>query len=337
MSHRNITRREFFKLGIGAGVAATGGNFLTSCSKYFVTDKIKHQYDAKGLPTVILGKTGVRVPLICFGSGSRFCEITSPDETTKILNHALDNGLYYWDTAWAYQNNKLGIASEERLGLVVEKRRNEIFLSSKITSRNLDEAKRQLEISLTRLRTDRLDQLMIHDIQDPDIIGFKQKDSILKFVTQLKEQKVTRFIGFSGHTSAESMKHMADLGVFDTMLIALNHWRGERGHKREELAIPAAQKQGMGILLMKVVRPKETIPGLNGDDLVRFALSIKEAHAIVLGIDSMEILNKNLNILRNFTPMSDNEKKRITAQISPFLNNQNLSWMNSGYHDGNWS
>ena len=129
---------------------------------------------------------------------------------------------------------------------------------------------------------------------------------------------------------------MAELGVFDTMLIAMNHWRGEKGHKREELAIPAARRQGLGVLLMKSVRPKETVPGITGDDLVRFALSIEEAHALVLGMDSMEIVQKNLNILRNFTPMSNEEKQRIAAYISPFFKNPNLPWMNPTYCDGNW-
>ena len=336
MNKDNMSRRDFFKFGISAGTAVLGNNLLPGCRKILKSENNKCHYDAKGLQTIILGKTGVRIPRICFGLGSRFCEIVSPEEATKILNYALDNGIYYWDTAWVYQNNKLGIISEERLGETVEKRRDEIFLSTKVTSRNVDEAMRQLETSFKRLRTDRLDQLMIHDVQDTDIETFKQKENLIKLLIRLRDEKVTRFIGFSGHASAEAMKYMAELGVFDTMLIAMNHWRGEKGHKREELAIPAARRQGMGVLLMKSVRPKETVPGITGDDLVRFALSIEEAHALVLGMDSMEIVQRNLNILRNFTPMSNEEKQRIAAYISPFFKNPNLPWMNPTYCDGNW-
>lgn len=336
MSKKDISRRDFFKFGISAGVAAVGSSVLSGCNKILKTGSKEYKYNAKTLPTTILGKTGVRIPRICFGTGSRFCEVVSPDEATKILNYALDNGLYYWDTAWAYQNNKLGIVSEERLGETVEQRRNEIFLSTKVTSRNIDEAMRQIETSLKRLRTDRLDQLMIHDIQDQDIEEFKKEENLVKLVTRLRDEKLTRFIGFSGHSSAEAMKHMAELGIFDTMLIAMNHWRAEKGYKREELAIPAARRQGMGVLLMKAIRPKETIPGINGDDLVRFALSIEEAHALVLGMDSMEIVKRNLDILHNFEPMSNEEKQKIVAHLSPFFKHRNLPWMNAGYCDGNW-
>lgn len=336
MNEKNISRRDFFKMGISAGVAAVGGSLLSDCKAAPVNTKKSVVYNAKGLPTIILGKTGVRIPRICFGLGSRFCDIVSPDEATKILNYALDNGLYYWDTAWVYQNNKLGIISEERLGETVAQRRNEIFLSTKVTSRNPDEGMRQIETSLKRLRTDHLDQLMIHDIQDQDIENFKQKDNLVNLITRLRDEKLTRFIGFSGHSSAEAMKHMAELGIFDTMLIAMNHWRGERGHKREELAIPAAQRQGMGVLLMKAVRPKETVPGITGDELVRFALSIEEVHALVLGMDSMEIVKRNLDILRHFEPMSDEEKQKVAMHISPFFKSKELPWMFPSYHDGNW-
>ncbi len=336
MTKKKISRRDFFKYGISAGAVAVGSSILPGCNKILKAIQKKYVYNARGLPTIILGKTGVRIPRICFGLGSRFCEIVTPDEATEVLNYALDNGLYYWDTAWAYQNNKLGIVSEERLGETVEQRRNEIFLSTKVTSRNMDEAMRQIETSFKRLRTDRLDQLMIHDIQDEDIEGFKQEENLVKLIMRLRDEKLTRFIGFSGHASAEAMKHMAELGVFDTMLIAMNHWRGEKGFKRQELAIPAARRQGMGVLLMKAVRPKETVPGITGDDLVRFALSIEEAHALVLGMDSMEIVKRNLNILRNFEPMSEEEKQRIASHISPFFKHKDLPWMSPSYCDGNW-
>ncbi len=338
MDKNNISRRDFFKAGITAGVAAAGSSLLSSCSTVLKAGEgeKKQAYNAKGLPTTMLGKTGVRIPRICFGLGSRFCEITSPDEATKILNYALDNGFYYWDTAWVYQNNTLGVVSEERLGETVALRRNEIFLSSKVTSRNVDEAMRQIETSLKRLRTDHLDQLMIHDIQDRDIPKFKEKDNLVNLVTRLRDEKLTRFIGFSGHSSAEALTHMAEMGVFDTMLVAMNHWRAENGYKREELAIPAARRQGMGVLLMKAVRPKETVPGITGDDLVRFALSIKEADALVLGMDSISIVKRNLDILRHFEPLSPKEMERIAGHIAPFFRNKDLPWMRPAYCDGNW-
>ncbi|MBV5348700.1 aldo/keto reductase, partial [bacterium] len=101
------------------------------------------------------GKTGVRVPRIVCGLGSRFCHLDDDDEAQRLLNYTLDNGLYYWDTAYAYDNT-IGVppgkkrssrlvTSEERLGPAVKARRNEIFLSTKVTSRDPNVAMRQIE------------------------------------------------------------------------------------------------------------------------------------------------------------------------------------------------
>ena len=85
-------------------------------------------FDAKGLPTRLLGNTGVRLPLIGLGTGSRFCGISDEDQALEILTQALDNGLYYWDTAHSYRRGE--VISEERLGKIVKERRKEIFLGN---------------------------------------------------------------------------------------------------------------------------------------------------------------------------------------------------------------
>ena len=255
MKDDNFSRRKFIKGTIGTGLLVAGAGLLPSCS-IFRMSQSSSAYDAKGLPVTILGKTGVTIPRMAFGLGSRFCNIETADEAHRILNYALDNGLYYWDTAWFYENKKLGIISEERIGPVVNARRNEIFLSTKVTTRDPNEAMRQIETSLKRLQTDHLDLLKIHDVQsDADVARISEKGNLIDILLKLKEQKVTRFIGFSGHSEAGAMKSMAEKGIFDSMLIAMNHWGGNT-QKRQELAVPAAKAQGMGVMLMKVVRPR---------------------------------------------------------------------------------
>jgi len=336
MEKSNNSRRNFIKGTLGTGLFMAGSGLFPSWTAIRTAGSTT-RYDAKGLPTAILGSTGVRIPRIACGLGSRFCSIESADEAIRMLNFALDNGLYYWDTAWAYENTKLGFASEQRLGEVVKIRRDEIFLSTKVTSRDPDEARRQIETSLKRLQTDHLDMLKIHDVQTAeDVAGISEKGNLIDILTGLKEQGVTRFIGFSGHTEAGAMKMMADKGIFDSMLMAMNHW-GENKEQRQELAIPAARAQGMGVMLMKVVRPRETIRELDPRDLIRYALSLKGPDGIVLGMDSIEVVKSNLEILRNFQPMEEAKMKEMAMQLTPFYNHKNLPWMKQGYCDGNWA
>ena len=85
------------------------------------------------------------------------------------------------------------------------------------------------------------------------------------------------------------MKLAAEMYDFDTMLIALNHQ--EQGKQPfEEQPVPFAAKKGMGVLAMKVIRPRETVNGLNPDDLIRYALSLNGVTAAVIGTDSLEVL-----------------------------------------------
>jgi predicted aldo/keto reductase-like oxidoreductase len=335
MKSKNYSRREFVKQTVSAGMAISGVGLI---GKDLVLGS-QNSYDAKGLPTAILGKTGMRIPRMAFGLGSRFCNITTIEESNTVLNYALDNGLYYWDTAWAYENTKLKITSEVRVGEVVKSRRKEIFLSTKVTSREPDEAKRQIEQSFKRLNTDHLDILKIHSVlsaQDVDKVS--EKGNLIDILHRYKEQGITRFIGFSGHADANALKTLADRGDFDSMLMAMNHWeRTKNPQSRQETVIPAAKSKGMGVMLMKVVRPRETVKELKPEDLVRYALSLKGPDGIIVGMDSLAIVKSNLEILRNFKPMNEAQMKLLANQLTPFFKHENLPWMKPDYYDGNWT
>lgn len=338
MKDDSFSRRRFIKGTLGTGLVVAGAGLLPSCS-LFRLSKSSAAYDSKGLPTTVLGKTGVRIPRMALGLGSRFCNIKDAEESFRMLTYALDNGLYYWDTAWYYENAKLGVVSEMRLGEVVKTRREEIFLSTKVTSRDPNEAMRQIETSLKRLQTDHLDMLKIHDIQsEADVAKVSEKGNLIDILHRMKEQGICRFIGFSGHSDAGAMKKMADRGDFDSMLMAMNHWeRGNNPQPRQELAVPAAKAKGMGVMLMKVIRPKETIKGIDPKDLVRYALSLKGPDGIVVGMDSLEVVKSNIQILKEFKPMDELKMKEMAQQLTPFFDHQNLPWMDPGYCDGNWA
>jgi len=346
MKNNQFSRRKFIKGTIGTGLLVTGSKLLPAANLFRMSSGSETAYDAQGLPTVILGKTGVRVPRIVLGLGSRFCHILTEEEACMMLNHALDNGLYYWDTARAYdssmaaapgkaKNPKL-VYSEERMGPIVNARRKEIFLSTKVTSRDPEQAMRDIESSLKRLQTDHLDQLMIHDVKSmEDVSIISQKGNLIDILHKLKEQGLTRFIGFSGHANAQAMTEMANRGDFDTMLIAANHWNPNDPQPRQEMAIPAAKAKNMGVILMKVVRPRETIAGLIPVDLVNYALSLKGPDVVVVGMDSVAVVESNLNILRKFKPMDQERMQELAGQLAPFYNHENLPWMEPGYRDGN--
>ena len=340
----DFTRRDFLKGVVGAGISLMATDGMAS-----ITDmaEIINPYQAKGLPLTELGGTGVQIPKMVLGLGSRFCHIEEEEESSEMLNYALDNGLYYWDTAHIYDNtiatppgktkSPKHIISEIRVGEVVKYRRKEIFLSTKVTARDPEEAMKEIEDSLKRLNTDKLDMLKVHSVESiEDVDQMSKKGHLIDILHKLKEEGVTRFIGFSGHGDAHALKEMASRGSFDSMLIAMNHWNPNSPSPREEVAISAGKKNKMGILLMKAVRPKELIPGLQASELVRYAMSLEGPDAVVIGMDSKAIIDSNLNILRNFEKLSPERMKELTMRLEPFYRHENLPWMQDNYIDGMW-
>ncbi|HLP71523.1 MAG TPA: aldo/keto reductase [Bacteroidales bacterium] len=331
---KNYSRRKFIKQTLTAGAAIAGSQIAFSEVSAEKNQKSQqNQYDSKGLPTVVLGKTGVRIPRMAIGLGSRFLNIPTLDEALEMCSFALDNGLYYWDTAHDYVNTATGAVSEERLGHIVKNRRNEIFLSTKVAARDPEKAKAQIEESLKRLQTDHLDMLKIHAVESTDEVKeITKKGGVLDVISKLKEEGVTRFLGFTGHSSAVVLTQMVETGRFDSMLFAMNHYT--KGEDRQGMIIPAAKARGMGIMVMKTVRPKETITGLDPRQLVRFALSLEGPSGIIVGMDSKKVVQSNLDLLRNFKPMDDAEKQKYAMLLHPFFRHENLAWMQPGYHDG---
>ena len=338
MQNKKITRRDLIKGTIGAGILLAGSQMAQAIS-LIEKSTGKTGYDAKGLPTAILGKTGIRIPRIAVGLGSRFCNLEKDEDAFKVLNHALDNGLYYWDTACDYENKKLGFTSEGRIGEVLKTRRKEVFICTKVDSRDPDEAKRQIERSMKRLQTDHLDILKIHDVKSvEDVAKVSEKGNLIDIVHQMKEQGVARFIGFSGHANAEALKSMADRGDFDTMLMALNHYNQSKNpQQRQALVLPAAKAKGLGVMVMKTVRPRENIKTLDPNELVQYALSLSGPDGILLGMESVAVIDSNLKNLRTFKPLDEQRMKELALDLSPFYRHENLPWMKFGYCDGKWS
>ncbi|MGK7395793.1 MAG: aldo/keto reductase [Candidatus Cyclobacteriaceae bacterium M3_2C_046] len=316
-----VTRRDFIKSSVLASAA------LSVDPQTLI--KTAGSYDAKGIPTRTLGKTGVRVPIMVFGTGSRFMS-AERDTGLKLLEYALENGLYYWDTAASYKNDNE--FSEERLGQVLKDQhtRKRVFLATKVHERDAEEAKKVIEESFKRLQTDYIDLLQIHSINSME--DAQNLQPVVDILKDYKKQGAVRFIGFTGHTSAEAMAHVASNYDLDTMLIALNHMK--EGENFEGKAVPAATKKNMGVIGMKVIRPRETVESLAPESLIKYALSLKTLSAANVGMDSFEVMKQNIALLKQFEPLPQPEMERLRGALEPFYQNENLPWLQPGYVDG---
>jgi hypothetical protein len=277
------------------------------------------------LPTRAFGKTGVQVPLLAFGCGSRFMTYKDDDEALGVLSRGIDLGFTYIDTANNYGNGR----SEQIVGRLMPARRGEVFLQTKIAARKGDEARRQLETSLKRLQTDKLDVLHIHSLTSmEDLAAIEAPDGVLKVVRQAKDEKVVRFIGVSGHAHPAAMQAALERHDFDCVQMALNVARariefGDKGPNPipmadasyETLALPVAVRKQMGVVAMKVFGQDRLLDAAPPEKLLSYALSLSGVSLATVGMPRPELLEKNAALARAFAPLGPAELQSLRAAI----------------------
>jgi len=310
------SRREFLKTAAAAMVWGAAEKALGAASD--------------SVPKRRLGKTGEMVSCIGFGSGTRFCSIQDEDAAQALLERAFALGITYFDTAGSYTRRPIERLSEKRLGEFSKKRRKQIFLATKIDPRDRDGALRSVEQSLKFLQTDYLDLIQIHslsDLNDLDRIG--NPNGVLAAVTQLKAQKVARFIGITGHNDGAAMTEALRRHDFDTVLMALNAAQSANPIAQrkmepipafEQSALPAALQKNMGILSMKVMGQGMLVGTGAGRaspaELLQFNLSQPVA-CVVIGCEQIAPLEQNVQAALNFTPMSEGGKQKLQEKVAP--------------------
>jgi len=282
------------------------------------------------LPKRTLGKTGVQVTAMAIGGVVGMAKPPSDQfDPAALAEAALDLGIAYFDTAPAYNNGQ----SESNYGRVVARRRKEVFLSCKTQERTYDGAMRSVEASLKRLQTDHLDLLHVHSTKkDEDLAAWGKPDGVLTALYKLRDQKVTRLIGVTGHEDADVMRRAIEMYEFDTILTTLNPT--ERRRPFRESVLPVAVKKQMGIMAMKVMgggvgslatgNPAknagtwyydETPRQADANMLIRYVLGLPISVAIV-GMASIDQLKANISAVRDFQPLGAAERERLEKAMA---------------------
>jgi len=300
----NPNRREFLQAG-AAGIAAVG-----------LAGAAPDQKNAGGIPLRPLGKTGEMISLIGLGGfSSSDPKKLSEGESLKLIQRAVHEGITFMDNAWDYHN---GLA-EERMGkaLAEGKLRDKVFLMTKCCGRTAKEARAGLEDSLRRLRTDHLDLWQFHEMcydNDPDWI-FAEDGAIHAALKAVEEGKV-RHLGFTGHKDPSI--HLKMLGKpyeWASVQMPLNVLDASYRSFQKEV-LPVLTRRNIGVIGMKSL-------GGDGKIVTKAGIPIEQAlgyvfslpvSTLVSGIDSEKVLDQNLKVAREYSPMSESDRKALEAK-----------------------
>lgn len=299
---QKVSRREFLEKTTLAGAAAAALPALAARAA-----------EAAGtIPRRTLGRTGASVPILALGCGSRFLMYPA-DQASAVIEKAIGLGINYLDTAINYGAGE----SETRVGRVMATRRKDVFLATKVPTRarTRDAALKEVEASLKRLQTDHVDLLHLHSLaKEDDLAKMEAKDGALKALYELRDQKVARFIGMTSHTDGPTMAKAIERNDLDCVQMAMNP---ARVLGFEALALPAAKKKDLGVILMKVTG-QERLLGANGADpaaLLRYAWTLPVS-TVVCGMPKLEHIDANVASARAFTPMPPSEIEGLRTQLA---------------------
>jgi uncharacterized protein len=265
------------------------------------------------LPQRRFGKTEERVPVVGLGTGPAGFGL-SDDEAIALYHAAIDRGVTYLDTAPGYAR------AHAQLGRVLPSRRDEVFLATKCWAPTADEALRIHEQSLEDLRTDCVDLLYAHCVGSFEPEQLLAPDGVFAGLREARRRGWTRYIGFTAHHLTWKAEVLLRELEIDAVMLAMNY-ADRHTYGFEERGLPRARELDLGVAAMKVYGgakgmdyEKERVSAL-GDRphhaAFRYALGLPGVAVAVIGMYTVEELERNIAWARAWEPLTAEERERL--------------------------
>jgi len=334
-------RREFLQQAgrIAAAGALTGGAAFGKGSgekKIPATD---------GISTCVLGKTGVRLPILGYGGAAlpkKWLNPLSHADRVKLVRTAYERGIRYFDTAGNYME------SQAILGEALKKVRDNVYLVSKVETTAPGRVRQSVEKSLKELQTDYLDAVLIHGTPGLEQMSVEQAMKIHGGLVKLRDERIIRFIGFSAHSYFDKALALIRSGGFDQCMLSYGYI--PRGHnqifsaKMVELrnaCVAQAHERGMGIVAMKVLGAGVLgawsgylVPGFDQKRLpqlpaaaIRYVLQDQRIHLLTIGMRLKDEIDANIKILAQDTTYTPDDRALLAKFAVKVLDSAPLKAM----------
>jgi predicted aldo/keto reductase-like oxidoreductase len=279
-----------------------------------------HFASSGSMPLRLLGKTGVKLPILGFGTASAGQRLDLR-EAVRLYEQAFNEGVTYFDTAPEFAGYG---KAQEQLGVFLRGRRSDVFLVTKCFEPDGAAALKLLEQNLKELQTDYADLVFVHSVgdnkMDPRVVF--SKHGTYAALVKAKAQGLTRFIGLSGHSRpgrfAEAIKYFD----VDVLLNSIN-FVDRFTYNFEEQVWAQAAGHNLGLIAMKVFGgeldpPPASLshckmPNNRLDEAFRYALSHPHVACAVIGMATHEELHQNLYRAKSFIPLSQSERYQLLS------------------------
>ena len=244
------------------------------------------------IKNITLGSTGITTPQNAFGA----LPVQRDDMETAvaILRRAYEGGMTFFDTARAYTD------SEEKIGNALSDVREQIFIATKSTAKDTDTLKKDLDTSLTKLKTDHIDIYQFH--LAPQVFCPGDGTGLYECMEDFKRQGMIRHIGITAHKIGVAEEAIAS-GLYETLQFPFSYLSSER---ERALAAKCAEKN-MGLIAMKSLAG-----GLITNSRMAFAYAYQFDNVLpIWGVQRMHELEEWLAFMENPVVMDDELRAMI--------------------------
>lgn len=333
MKSKKLSRRDFIgksavSVGLAGYVNIKDKEVKTAAIEATHTDEWKNAIGPMSMKSEVpkrrLGRTGKMITVIGFGGGSRYASWVPDDrrESPRLLiDYAIKLGITYFDAARSYGRGR----TEERFGkYLTPKYRDRIFLNSKTGKRTYDGVMKDIEISLTTMKTDYLDLYCMHGIDYvKDVDSLLSASGGLKAFLKLRDEGTVKAIGFSYHKWNEASQRALKEMDIDAVLCPLN---AAKVSGSEDYMIPLAQERDIGIIAIKATAQNALIGNVSGAELVHYALSLPISAASV-GMDGFATLESCVEVSKRPT-LNNEQMKDVETRLAFDPNKVRLPYFN---------
>jgi Predicted oxidoreductases of the aldo/keto reductase family len=302
---KNINRRKFLSLSALAGAGALVAPQLSTAA--VASRPSSSQNEKKTIPTRILGKTGLEIPILSMG--------VMRADNPAVVRAAYNSGLTHFDTAHGYQNGK----NEEMLGnFFKDKDRSTFTVATKArlepNSENFEtEYENMLDISLRRLQMDYVDIFYVHGPNDNETLT---NPRMIKTLNKFKVAGKVKHIGFSTHANKpEQIDAAIEAGIYEVCLVSYN-FTLEVLQELEE-AMQRGVEAGMGFVAMKTmaggVEDANGEKQVDGAACLRWAWQNPNLTTAIPGFTSFDLLENCLEAA--YRPEMNEDDVRYIAAL----------------------
>jgi len=188
------------------------------------------------MKNITLGKTGITTPQNAFGALP--IQRVDIDQAVHLLRKAYDGGMTFFDTARAYSD------SEIKVGKAFEGMRNKVYIASKTTAKDPEQFWKELDTTLTNLKTDYLDIYQLHCV--PQCYKPDDGTGMYEAMVEAKRLGKIRHIGITAHKIGIA-EEIIESGLYETLQFPFCYLATDRDVE----LVRSCEKVGMGFIAMK--------------------------------------------------------------------------------------